>query len=256
MQSRYNYRYDELGNLNHDEQEEIETITWTASGKLKKIIRKSTSTNPDMEFHYDVSGNRLRKVIKPHGSSVENGGVDDPTLWIASDYSRDPQGNVMAIYESKFENSAHEYNLKERNIYGSARLGVDLNEVDMYLTPQSIISQSNDPQLKKYELSNHLGNVVATVNNYKIAVPDISGTLIDHYASDVANTSDYYPFGSLLKERTCRWVWMKGANYLNDPTDVELAFVNMNEPPAGIAIEGKSYRLIFKGKAELLFNIS
>ena len=189
-----------------------------------------------------------RKVIKPHGSSLENGGVDDPTLWIASDYSRDPQGNVMAVYESKFANSAHEYDLKERNIYGIARLGVDLNEVDMYLTPQSIISQSNDPQLKKYELTNHLGNVVATVNNYKIAVPDISGTLIDHYASDVANTSDYYPFGSLLKERTCRWVWMKGDTYQSDPTDVELAFVNMNEPPAGIAIEGKSYRFAFNGK--------
>ena len=64
-----------------------------------------------------------------------------------------------------------------------------------------------------YELSNHLGNVHAVVNDRKIGVDDgvynTSGTQtsstaddsLDYYLADVVSYSDYYPFGSLMPNR-------------------------------------------------------
>jgi RHS repeat-associated protein len=243
----HNYEYDKIGNLIHDEQEEIEDITWTVTGKVKSILRQANSTKPDLEFFYDAQGNRLRKVVKPAGSTVNNGGEDLTENWTTTDYVRDPQGNIMATYEGKYT-TVHQYSLKERYLYGSSRLGIDYHEVNMYQAlPVTPALQIIQPMEKQFEISNHLGNVLATVSNYAIAVPDGNGG-IDHYEPEVVNTSDYYPFGSLLKERTCRWVWKKGANYNSDPTHIELAFVNMTEDPNNIAIEGSRYRFSFNGK--------
>jgi photosystem II stability/assembly factor-like uncharacterized protein len=243
----HNYDYDKIGNLIHDQQEEIDEITWTVTGKVKAILRSSSSSKPDLEFFYDAQGNRLRKIVKPAGSSVNNGGQDVSTEWTTTDYVRDPQGNIMATYEGKYT-TGHQYSLKERYLYGSSRLGIDYHEVNMYQAlPVTPALQFIHPMEKQFEISNHLGNVLATVSNYAVAIPDGIGG-IDHYEPEVVNTSDYYPFGSLLKERTCRWVWKKGTNYSSDPTDVELAFVNMTEDPNNIATEGSRYRFTFNGQ--------
>ena len=39
-----NYAYDEIGNLNKDEAEEIQEIKWNVAGKVTDIIRKAGST--------------------------------------------------------------------------------------------------------------------------------------------------------------------------------------------------------------------
>ena len=59
-----NYQYDEIGNLIADKQEEIAKIEWMVAGKIKKIIRTSTSTKSDLEFKYDEKGNRVTKIEK------------------------------------------------------------------------------------------------------------------------------------------------------------------------------------------------
>ena len=57
--------------------------------------------------------------------------------------------------------------------------------------------------LKEYELTNHLGNVLATVSDKKIGVPSTSNSsLIDHYEPDVVSAQDYYPFGMLQPGRS------------------------------------------------------
>ena len=51
---------------------------------------------------------------------------------------------------------------------------------------------------KHYELTNHLGNVLAVISDHKIAVDATSDNLADYYLPDVLSMSDYYPFGSAM----------------------------------------------------------
>ena len=55
---------------------------------------------------------------------------------------------------------------------------------------------------KQYELTNHLGNVLATITDKKIGVSLASdSSLIDHYEADVQTAQDYYPFGMIMPGR-------------------------------------------------------
>ena len=53
---------------------------------------------------------------------------------------------------------------------------------------------------KRYELTNHLGNVLATISDRKIAVTS-TGSLIDYYEAEVISANDYYPFGMMMPGR-------------------------------------------------------
>jgi hypothetical protein len=50
--------------------------------------------------------------------------------------------------------------------------------------------------LKEYELTNHLGNVLATVSDKKLGHSSNDST-VDYYNADVVSAQDYYPFGML-----------------------------------------------------------
>jgi len=52
-----------------------------------------------------------------------------------------------------------------------------------------------------YELNNHLGNVLATITDKRLQIPDGGNTVVDHYEADVATQQDYYPFGMLMAGR-------------------------------------------------------
>ena len=57
--------------------------------------------------------------------------------------------------------------------------------------------------LKEYELTNHLGNVLATVSDKKIGVSSPSNnSLVDHYEPDIVSAQDYFPFGMLQPGRS------------------------------------------------------
>jgi RHS repeat-associated protein len=56
---------------------------------------------------------------------------------------------------------------------------------------------------KEYELTNHLGNVLATISDKKIGISSTSDSLlIDHYVPDIISAQDYYPFGMLQPGRS------------------------------------------------------
>ena len=76
-------------------------------------------------------------------------------------------------------------------IYGSSRLGSYNGKTD-----QGKRTLGN----KKYELSNHLGNVLAVVSDNKIGIG--SNGVADYYEPLVISESDYYPFGMAMKERS------------------------------------------------------
>jgi RHS repeat-associated protein len=52
---------------------------------------------------------------------------------------------------------------------------------------------------KQYELSNHLGNVLATITDKRVQ-HNTSGSL-DYYNADLSTAQDYYPFGMLQPGR-------------------------------------------------------
>ncbi len=193
-----NYGYDELGNLKRDNAEQIANIEWTVYGKIKKVTRTAPSTKPDLEFIYDAGGNRICKIVKPKPLNVAS--------YKYSYYLRDAQGNVMANYQH-YTNDANQAMLvaTEHNLYGSSRLGVEYRIDTLYKnTVYNPAWYSNNKcvrnlGLKSYELSNHLGNVLATVSDKKVYT--IVGANIV-FEPEITTISDYYPFGSSISTRS------------------------------------------------------
>jgi RHS repeat-associated protein len=81
-QSSGNYVYDKTGNLIRDAKEGI-SINWNVYGKVKKVIKNNGQI---LSFAYDPTGNRIEKRIS------------DSVYYF---YTRDAQGNMMAVYTAK-----------------------------------------------------------------------------------------------------------------------------------------------------------
>ncbi len=156
--------YDAIGNLIAD-QEEGSRISWTPYGKVREVKTKNDSVV--VRFRYDATGNRIEKRLEKY----------DTTL--ITRYVRDASGNVMAIY--------NDTTVTERPIYGSSRLGIYKGEV---LEGNQTLGRRN------YELSNHLGNVLTVITD------NIYMHTSDTVKATVVSTSDYYPFGLDMKERS------------------------------------------------------
>ncbi len=189
-----NYGYDELGNLIRDNAEDISSIEWNVQGKITKVNRNSGSTKPTLEFTYDAMGQRLSKKVTESSGNVK-------TFY----YIRDAQGNEMSRYVHYTDGLGDEYFVsEEHSIYGSSRLGLQTRRDTLYknttITP-NYDYVFRDLGTKQYELSNHLGNVLATITDQNKPVSG-GGITIDNYEPVVVSISDYYPFGSLIPNRS------------------------------------------------------
>ncbi|MDR1730048.1 MAG: LysM peptidoglycan-binding domain-containing protein [Prevotellaceae bacterium] len=103
----------------------------------------------------------------------------------------------MATYsEQKYEDGKIDLLLTEQHLYGSSRLG--MRQVNELLVEKDEIKEfepeysSRNLGEKVFELSNHLGNVLAVVSDKKKA----DGT------ADVKAVYDYYPFGMTMPGRS------------------------------------------------------
>jgi RHS repeat-associated protein len=194
-QATDNYRYDAIGNLVQDAQAGIQSITWNVYGKISNIS-KNNSTN--INYLYDASGNRVNK--KSQGKETV--------------YVRDASGNVMSVYvagDGQFNSGR--LTQTEAHIYGSSRLGMvqlttdmqpplvigglDVGEGNPVATgpvPATGLSRGS----KVYELTNHLGNVLATIADRKVGKDTDNDGQVDYYEAVVVSASDYYPFGMQL----------------------------------------------------------
>ncbi len=182
------YQYDANGNLISDFAELCD-MQWNNAGKLEHLFKYS----PDftINYSYDPFGNRIG------AESIDNNTYASMYTF----YVRDAQGNIMATYTSKDYDSLK---LNELNIYGSSRLGV-LRANQLINCIGCTISSSNPNSnwlgKKLYELTNHLGNVLATVTDKKISFDNNIDNLADWYLPEIASANDYYPFGMLQPER-------------------------------------------------------
>ena len=189
-QSGDNYAYDATGNLIEDVAEEIEIISWTLMGKIDSIGRTSTSTKAELKFYYDAMGNRVGKVVYD--------GSDTIKTW----YFRDAQGNIMGTYVEQSDT----LRWTEQHIYGSSRLGYWQPDSVMYPKPTLVTTDTTRYHLrhgdKRYEIVNHLGNVLSVITDRKI--PKETGTpngVADYYSADIFSAQDYYPFGMVMPSR-------------------------------------------------------
>ncbi len=162
-----NYTYDAIGNLIGDVQEGI-AVDWNVYGKIAQIAK---STN-NIVYTYDAEGNRVSKAILP----PSGGGVAETSYYV-----RDEQGNTLAVYTKQGSNATR---WDEQYLYGSSRLG-------LWKPQASEIHKGWIEGSKSYELINHLGNVLAVIN-------DNPG---GNNEANVLNANDYYAFGSQMPGR-------------------------------------------------------
>lgn len=129
----------------------------------------------------------------------------------------------MATYNETVNGNARTFRLAEHSLYGSNRLGTrNSNSIIGYnlngqsSTTSGMVTSVEDIQnrgLKSYELSNHLGNVLAVVSDRKFPVDDgvynasgvkTSGTadgICDYFYPELTSATDYYAFGAPMPGR-------------------------------------------------------
>ncbi|WP_233525747.1 RHS repeat protein [Chitinophaga silvisoli] len=187
-----NYKYDSSGNMVSDYGAGVDSIKWNVYGKISKIYKHDSTV---ISYTYDVSGNRISKT------------VDANQTW----YVRDAVGNILSTYIYG-DTSVNKGQLSqiEINLYGSGRLGITTlttNVQDTLPPPATSMTGLGFGKnitftrgKKSFELTNHLGNVLATVSDRKIGI-SLNNSFIDYYNPVVTSAQEYYPFGMLIPGR-------------------------------------------------------
>jgi RHS repeat-associated protein len=142
------------------------------------------------------------KIVKPRtGGSIDPTGAD----WTSTYYVYDAEGVVLATYSQTYDAIEEKdyLHLSQNYIYGLQRLGH--LERDLLVAQTGSLGEPGDAGVRKlgakaYELSNHLGNVLATVSDRKFGVEG-APTLVEYYEADILSYSDYYPFGMQMPGR-------------------------------------------------------
>jgi RHS repeat-associated protein len=199
--STHNYVYDKTGQLIKDRTEKLD-IKWRNDGKVKEITKAigiaTSSRNTELiRFEYDGLGNRVAKKITNNLDGISN----------YTYYVRDAQGNVLATYNEILTFGSElsgSLSLTEHQIYGSNRLGIEQKNQTIFDYSLNPHEPSVDLLLKtvgdrRFELTNHLGNVLEVVSDKKI--PTLSGSSLSYFNADIKSYNDYYPFGMLLPGR-------------------------------------------------------
>jgi len=184
-QSANNYDYDGSGNLISDVQGGVTAIEWLPTGKVDQV---EMTNNRLTRFGYGPDQNRWMKYQR------NTAGEEKRTFYV-----RDAQGNTLATYGLE----GGTLTWREQSLYGSSRLGLLRPEVDLTGLTAPVWEENQTISTgKSYELSNHLGNVLAVVGDRKIGVDDNANGSADYYEAALLSATDYYPFGMEMPGRT------------------------------------------------------
>lgn len=241
-----NYQYDAIGNLISDAKEKLQTVEWTVYGKIAKIRKYDNSV---IEYGYDAGGNRVWKK------------VGNIKTW----YVRDATGNVLSLY-TEGDNTVNDGKVSqvEAHLYGSSRLGIhnlmeDVTVADGAGTSLPGIGTGKMFTFarghKFFELSNHLGNVLATVSDRKLGM-SLNGNTLDHYEAEITSAQDYYPFGMLMPGRNghqIRGGFATGSEMVNGhsvPEELSLVGRDGNQPKEYAASRGITFLEGFGSSAD------
>jgi hypothetical protein len=178
------YAYDGAGNIT-DDSLAVARIGWNAYGKVRTVnypIEKIRYT-----FGYGPDQNRVWKQFHDRDNSITR------NTW----YVRDAQGNVLAVYHQDSDTVTW----SEQYLYGSSRLGSVEPDVtwhngnDLNDTPYFSDQEKLCIGWKRYEISNHLGNVMAVLNDRKYYKDTDADDEAEYFDPVFMAATDYYPFG-------------------------------------------------------------
>ncbi len=160
-------------------------------GAIKKIIATQPGVRYRVKLGYVHGGN------VGGGMEVYNGGEE-------STQSIGGSGWLNKTTERVFE-FVPDSDMVMLKFFSGEVTGLEAN---MYLSKVEIsIANSNHYSRirgdKTYELSNHLGNVLATITDRKLGFSNnTSNNIASHYQAEVTSATDYYPFGSPMSKRS------------------------------------------------------
>jgi RHS repeat-associated protein len=145
------------------------------SGNIGSITKTDGSS---LEYRYDSAGKRVYKAYTHEW-------ITDKT-W----YVRDATGNTLFVYANK--DGGTDLYWKEQHLYGSSRLGIWQPDL---LSGAASQTAWNAVGKKRYELTNHLGNILATISDKSFSVGG-------YYEVELLSAQDYYPFGMQQPDRS------------------------------------------------------
>src|SRR5690606_32943046 len=194
-QTTGNYTYNKIGELIEDASEDMELEWRTGDHKLLRVIR-TDDASPNLTFIYNPFGQRIMKIAAERANGNPTG------QHIFTFYSYDANGQVMAVYN--YDLNEDEYKLNERHLYGAERLGVNSEEVTIYqggnftsyTHKEEDVVHRDQRGNKRYELTNHLGNVLAVINDR-----EMWNATDGNYDPVLLSWSDYYAFGMTMPGR-------------------------------------------------------
>ena len=237
-----NYQYDAIGNTTKDLVSGQDTITWNLYNKV--TLARNVNDSIVLNFVYDGMGNRVAKLVSrilPSGGlSIQelDNYVHDAQGNTLATYKAKWAYNATHTLQSL------NYYLHDHEIYGSSRLGVknywpaqhrllldianSIYDTLAYRTRQPWYSLEYQDVIKdtmhlpygnthpyrwaaahitgqkQYEVTDHLGNVLATVSDARES--EARKLINDPYTIVAYNPvlqsqSDYYPFGMLMPGR-------------------------------------------------------
>ena len=112
--------------------------------------------------------------------------------------------NIDTLNSSLSYYQAEKYNLSRLlGIYGCSRLGMlkdSVNVLGSAFTDTDSTNVTHTLGNKRYELSNHLGNVLTVITDKPI--PHNNGGTVDYWQADIKSSQDYSPFGVILDGRS------------------------------------------------------
>ena len=232
-QNPNNYEYDKTGNLiaDHTKDHELNEIQWTVYGKIK-LIAKADKDHTIIEYGYDPSGNRISKTVTTDKLTTTTYYFRDATGNVMAVYDKTSRDINMWWREQDLYGSSRlgmwkpdiEMNGKGGgDCIGCVPCDICIHPVDRVVSPMVKLGKKGggsgtngggieiDPGpgtgydetiigTRHYELTNHLGNVMATITDKRIEHTS-NGVDIDYYIAEVITANDYYPFGMMMPGR-------------------------------------------------------
>ena len=100
-------------------------------------------------------------------------------------------GAVMGTLLATYTEKSGDLRLSEQHLYGAKRLGMRSSNLLVASTNSQNGDQNDNVGEKRYELTNHLGNVLAVVSDQKK----------EDDTAQILSLTDYYPFGMEMDGR-------------------------------------------------------
>jgi len=125
------------------------------------------------------------------------------------------QGRIMSTYSIESDSVVWE----TAPIYGINRLGMYNAELNLDMKDDEKDYITFYRGKKRYELSNHLGNVMTVISDRK--VPESAGEGSVAFTADIVSAADYYAFGMAMPGRQYQNDYMYGFNAMERDDEIK-----------------------------------